>query len=437
MNDDSDKNIQKKQPAGFRSLGAEERKSLWESGFFMDDDERSAGSASPAAFELADLMVETAVGIMPIPLGIAGGFLIDGVGYSVPLAVEEPSVIAAAGYAAHIIAKGGGFSTWAGENIMQSYIYLRGVDESGEKRLADSEPALRGRLFPTLESLEKRGGGLRSFRLYRLPKTRLIALELSIDVRDAMGANIVNTAAEALRPLAEELSGGDALMCILSNASLDRKAGARFSLPFSILQAASKKYGGREAAERIVLACDLANEDARRAVTHNKGIMNGIASLALATMNDTRAIEAGAHAYAARNGAISSLSAFSCGTECLEGSLELPLAFATVGGSVDLHPSARACLRLMGNPDSARLARIAAAVGLAQNFAALLALVTGGIQGGHMKLHAARLAYKAGARGSATRAVADELSRKGIFTLRAAQLALLALRQRPADEAKA
>ncbi len=411
---------------GFRSLSAAQRKAAWESEFFSDDDERSAGAASPAAFELADLMVETAVGITPIPLGIAGGFLIDGAVYSIPMAVEEPSVIAAAGYAAHIIAKGGGFTTWADEPVMQSFIYLRDVGESGERRLRDSDPALRICLRPILESLERRGGGLRKTRVYRLPKTGLLALELSIDVRDAMGANIVNTAAEALRSLVEEISGGSSLMCILSNASPDRKAGARFSLPFSTLQAGARGYTGREAAQRIALACDLANEDPNRAVTHNKGIMNGIASLASATMNDTRAIEAAAHSYAARSGSVSSLSHFTCGADFLEGILELPLALGTVGGSVDLHPSARACLRLLGNPGGTQLARIAAALGLAQNFAALLALVTGGIQGGHMKLHAARLAYRAGARGPLARIVADDLSRKKIFTLTAAQAALRA-----------
>jgi hydroxymethylglutaryl-CoA reductase len=416
-------------PAGFRKLPAKERKALWEGRYFDSDGDRAAGNAGDEALELADLLVESAVGALTLPLGIASGFLIDGRSIDLPLAVEEPSVIAAAGYAAHIIAGGGGFITEADDAVMDAYVYLENVSADGEKALTSprAAAAIRSRLSALQGSLERRGGGLRELRAYRLPDTGLVALELSVDVRDAMGANILNTAAEAVRPLAEEFSGGASLMCILSNASPKRRARARFSLPLERLAPYCRSFEPREAARRIELACRLADEDPRRAVTHNKGIMNGIASLAQATLNDTRAVEAAAHAWAARSGSVRSLSSYALRDDTLEASIELPIALGSVGGSVDLHPGAKAALRLMGDPDSRQLARIAAALGLAQNFAALLALVTGGIQQGHMKLHAARLAYKAGARGEDARRAAELIALKGSYTLDAARAALSSL----------
>jgi hydroxymethylglutaryl-CoA reductase len=393
----------------------------------LDDDERAAAAAGPGAFELADLMVEAAVGVVPLPLGIAAGFVIDEERFDIPLAVEEPSVVAAAGYAAHIIAKGGGFFTEADEPLMESYVYLEGVDDEGLARIRASEGAVRSALSAVQSSLERRGGGFRSMKAERLPETGLVAVELSIDVRDAMGANILNTAAETARSVLEVASGGKALMCILSNASPARLAKARFSLPLEVLGTYARGCTGTEAARRMALAWALADEDPRRAVTHNKGIMNGVAALVQATMNDTRAVEAAAHAWASRTGRVRPLSHVKVKDGTLEGSIELPLALGTVGGSVDLHPASRAALRLLGNPDSRRLARIAAALGLAQNFAAVLALVCGGIQQGHMRLHAARLAYRAGARGPSTREAAGLMARSGVYTLDTARQAVAQL----------
>jgi hydroxymethylglutaryl-CoA reductase len=211
-------------------------------------------------------------------------------------------------------------------------------------------------------------------------------------------------------------------MAILSNEARDRVAAARCEIPCARLERLlPPAMSVDEAARRIAAASALAQEDPSRAVTHNKGIMNGISSLALATLNDTRAVEAAAHAWAARDGHYRGLSSFTVEDGRLEGNLELPLALATAGGSVSFHPAARACLRVLGNPDSPGLARIAAALGLAQNFAALLALVTTGIQQGHMKLHAARLAFEAGARGAQVRKTAAEMSRAGTITLSAAK----------------
>jgi hydroxymethylglutaryl-CoA reductase len=226
-----------------------------------------------------------------------------------------------------------------------------------------------------------------------------------------MGANLLNTAAEELRPLLEEITGGQVLMAILSNRSWDRTASARLEIPLTAL--GRPGFNGEETARRIVRASRIAREDPDRAVTHNKGIMNGISALALATSNDTRAIEAAAHAYAGRYGPYHGLTEYWIENEKLHGSLEMPLPFAVTGGAISFHPVARWALNLLGNPDAPSLSRIAAALGLAQNLAALRALVCEGIQNGHMSLHARRLAYDAGARGEELSKFAAEIhSRK-------------------------
>ena len=424
-------------PERFGRLDLEERRRLVQS--LASAEEWAAVSATPELTALADIMVEGAVGSLPMPLGIASGFLVDGEELAVPMAVEEPSVIAAASFAARMIRRGGGFTTWATEPVMRAQVFLEKVPSGGEQRVALHEAELRERLDALQASLRARGGGYRGLEVARLPETGLVRVDVLIDVRDAMGANILDTAAEHLRPRLEELTGGKALMGILSNAAHERRAGARFALPLEALAATPYPGGGdlpagaasgkAEAARRIVLAAELAREDPSRGVTHNKGIMNGISALALATMNDTRAIEAAAHAWAARDGRYRGLSRYSFDGKTLEGSLELPLAFASVGGAVGFHPATRLALEVLGRPDGPRLSRIAAALGLAQNFAALLALVTGGIQRGHMKHHAARLAYQAGARGAEVRRVADRLAAGEAYTRDAAVRALAQLRE--------
>jgi hydroxymethylglutaryl-CoA reductase len=246
-------------------------------------------------------------------------------------------------------------------------------------------------------------------------------VEVHVDVRDAQGANRLNGLAEELRRPLERMTGGVVVMGILSNAARNRLAGARFSVPVSALRTGERSITGEETARRIALAACIAAEDESRAVTHNKGIMNGITALALATGNDTRAIEAGAHAYAARGDGYAPLSSFRVEDDRLHGELELPLALATVGGAVGFHPVSRLALRILGEPDSPRLGRIAAAVGLAQNFAALQALVSEGIQRGHMRLHAARLAFQAGARGQTIRQVARRMADAGSYDLATAR----------------
>jgi hydroxymethylglutaryl-CoA reductase len=397
--------------------------------FDITDEEWDAVSATPSLLELSDVMVEQAVGCMPLPLGVADGFIIDGRETLVPMAVEEPSVIAAASFAARLVARDGGFVTTATQSLMTAQVFLERVDTEGERRLRDALPAVRAILSPRMASLEKRGGGFRGMQVTRLPVTSAVRVDIVVDVRDAMGANILNTAAEGLRALLEAKSGGISLMAILSNAALDRIAGASFRVPVRrFSRVLPEGMSAAEAARRIALASDIAQEDPTRAVTHNKGIMNGITSLAIATMNDARAIEAAAHAFAARDGRYRGLSTFRVHDDTLIGEISLPLPLGTVGGAIDLHPAAQASLRILGGPDANRLSRIGAALGLAQNLAALLALTTWGIQHGHMRLHAARVAWRAGARGDEVRRLADELSSAGTVDIASARRLIARMR---------
>jgi hydroxymethylglutaryl-CoA reductase len=414
---------------GFHRHDIDERREELRAAFPFEPDEWESLSATAGLRELADVMVESAVGCAPVPLGIAEGFLIDGEEMAVPMAVEEPSVIAAATFAARLVGISGGFHTWAAEPVMRAQVFLEGVGTEGESRLRGCEVRVRQFLAPHLESLERRGGGWRGLQVARLPESGAVKVELIIDVRDAMGANRLNSAAELVRPLLEQESGGRTLMAILSNEASDRTAGASCEIPFGTLRMGLPTgMDGKEAARRVAAASEVAREDPSRAVTHNKGIMNGISSLALATMNDTRAVEAAAHAWAARSGSYRGLSTWEAGAEGLRGRLELALPLAAVGGSVGFHPAARASLRILGFPSGPRLCRIAAAVGLAQNFAALFALVTQGIQKGHLRKHAARMAWKAGARGAEVRALADRLWREGTSDEAAARALLRRLR---------
>jgi hydroxymethylglutaryl-CoA reductase len=416
----------------FRKLNIDEKREQLAKVFGLSADECEANNGSLLQNELSDLMVESSIGIMPVPLGIVTGLPVDGKDITVPLAVEEPSVIAAATYAGRILKIGtnnGGIKTWASEPVMRAQISLSDVPVGGEAAIRSAEDVVRSKLASIQERLIARGGGFRGLSVRRLSDSDLVVVDILIDVRDAMGANLLNTAAEEIKVTIERVSGGKTLMAILTNSAEDRRAGASFSLPIDklskVVPAGMTAIG---AANRIVLASHLAQEDPSRAVTHNKGIMNGISALALATGNDTRAVEAAAHSWAARSGSPKGLSEFYILDGALCGRLELPLALGTVGGAINIHPAAGASLKILGNPDSMGLARIAAALGLAQNFAALLALVTGGIQKGHMKLHAGRLAYQSGARGEEVRLVAEGLSKTGSFTLKDAEQELVSLR---------
>lgn len=410
-------------PQGFRKLtAAGRREALRDSIGFTDAD---LAADEPFA-DLADVMVESSVGVMPVPMGIAAGFLIDGETYNVPLATEEPSVVAAATYAARIVSRAGGFTTSADDPVMTAQVFLDG-DEGLVSRLEEARERLEAIAREGLERMEARGGGFRELRIAAVPAgpgaapasagagaspgAALGKVEIDVDVRNAMGANLLNTLAERVKQEAARITGSQGLMAVLTNAARSRRARAAFAVPVSRL--ARAQYSGEEAARRIVRATEVADADPGRAVTHNKGVMNGITALALATANDTRAIEAAAHAWAGRDGAYRSLTAFRLDGEYLRGRIELPLAFATVGGAVSFHPYARRSLAILGDPDATGLSRVAAAVGLAQNFAAVYALVSEGIQHGHMRLHASRVAYSAGARGEQVREVGETMWRRG------------------------
>jgi hydroxymethylglutaryl-CoA reductase len=306
------------------------------------------------------------------------------------MATEEPSVIAAASFAARIIARGGGISTDTGPPLMTAQVYFMHVSEEGEDALRMAGHQIQDVVSGAVGRMAERGGGYRGFDVERVGE--FVRLQIYVDVRDAMGANVVNTAAEAVRPVAAEISGGEGLMAILTNAAEGRLTWASFSIPVSSLSRGG--FTGAEAAERIVAGYRIAAADPSRAVTHNKGIMNGVTAIALATGNDTRGLEAAVHAYAARTGVYRPVSSFEVVDDRLEGRIEMPVPVATVGGAVSYHPVADMCLQLLGSPRATDLSRLAAAVGLAQNFAAVYALVTEGIQRGHMAKHAQRVAWK-------------------------------------------
>jgi hydroxymethylglutaryl-CoA reductase len=377
--------------------------------------------------DLADAMVESAIGYIAVPLGVATGFLINQKSYDVPMATEEPSVIAAATYAARRIALSGGFTAVQGETITSAQIYIEGCGEGAADRVTAAEDELKNAASAILSGMTRRGGGWRGIRTDLIvDRPDLLRVTIDIDVRDALGANLVNTVAENLRPVLESVTVGKCLMGIVTNAAYRRVTTAEFTLPHRLLKRAG--IPGAEVARRIVLACEIARADSERAVTHNKGIMNGITALALATGNDTRASEAAVHNYACRSDHCLPLTSYESTGDVLHGSLRTPIVLGTVGGASGIHPTCQFAFRLLGSPTAGELACVAASVGLAQNFAALFALVTEGIQRGHMALHARRLAWKAGARGEEIREVAGRMSIAGDFSADAARRVLSEIR---------
>jgi hydroxymethylglutaryl-CoA reductase len=371
----------------------------------------------------ADKMIENVVGRYSLPLGIGTNFLVNGKEYLVPMVVEEPSVVAAVSYAARLARPGGGFSAGSTEPIMIAQIQLLGVGDPDQAAAAirNAKPELLAQAN-TSPSIASRGGGpvdIETRHLAATPAGPMLIVHLLFDVRDAMGANAVNTAAEAIAPTLERLSGGRALLRILSNLTDRRRAWAEVRIPaatFGVLD-----FPGEQAIEGIAQANAFAVADPYRAATHNKGILNGIDAVALATGNDWRAIEAGAHAYAARDGQYRALTEWRVVTEVnanlqhnfLYGRLELPLAVGIVGGATRAHPVAQTALKILGVTSARELSEVMAAVGLAQNLAAIRALATEGIQRGHMALHARQVAVAAGAQGTDVDWVAAQLVAEG------------------------
>ena len=361
----------------------------------------------------ADHMVENAIGVFSLPLGVARNFLINGREVLVPMAVEEPSVIAGASFMAKLARDGGGFKAESSAPEMIGQLQMLDIADLENARL--NLLAHRVELMDLANSVDpvliRLGGGAKNIKVRTLDSSTIgpfLVLHLIMDVRDAMGANAVNTALETIAPRVAEISGGRVHLRILSNLADRRLAKATCTIPLKTL--AFEGYSAETVLDGIIEAWAFAEADPYRAATHNKGIMNGVDAVVLATGNDWRAVEAGAHAYAARNGRYTSLSTWSKdkdGNLC--GSLEMPMAVGIVGGATRVHPTAQAALKLMKVTSSAELAEIIVSVGLAQNLAALRALATEGIQRGHMSLHARQVAVAAGANSDEVEKLANQL----------------------------
>ena len=380
---------------------------------------------------VADQLSENVVGTFSLPYSIIPELLVNGQDYTVPYVTEEPSVVAAASYASKIIKRAGGFTAQVHERQMIGQVALYQVDdpELAQEKIASKKAELLELANQAYPSIVKRGGGARDLHVEEIKgETDFLVVYLHVDTQEAMGANMLNTMLEALKPVLEELSQGQSLMGILSNYATDSLVTASCRIAFRYLS--RQKDHGREIAEKIALASQFAQSDPYRAATHNKGIFNGIDAILIATGNDWRAIEAGAHAFASRDGRYQGLSRWSLDmdTEELVGEMTLPMPVATKGGSIGLNPRVALSHELLGNPSAKELAQIIVSIGLAQNFAALKALVSTGIQQGHMKLQAKSLALLAGASESEVSPLVERLIEDKIFNLETAQRYLENLR---------
>ena len=402
---------------GFYKLGMAERVAVVAEWAGLSDDEAAVLAGQGLTPGQADHMIENALGTYALPLGVAANFLINGRDYLIPMTVEEPSVLAAVSHAAKLIRAGGGFAAEASEPVMIGQIQVLDLDDLAAATLALE--AHRIELMALADScsrsIVKRGGGSRDIELRPFPDTPvgpMLVIHLLYDTRDAMGANAINTAVEAIAPRVAELTGGRVNLRILSNLSDRRTATARCTIPAAELE--HPDIPGREVAGLIAEANAFAVVDPWRAATHNKGIMNGIDAVCIATGNDWRAIEAGAHAYAARDGQYRSLTDWHVddnGDLC--GAMTLPLAVGTVGGATKVHPTAQVAMKILAVESAGELAGVMACVGLAQNLAAIKALATHGIQKGHMRLHARQIALAAGATDGQVQHIADQLVSEG------------------------
>jgi hydroxymethylglutaryl-CoA reductase len=403
--------------SGFHKLPPEERieRLARHAHLTPEDCESLTGGLSART---AEPLVENVIGTFALPLGLAVGFVIDGENIVVPMAVEESSVIAAASHGAKIVAGAGGFTTDVREPMMIGQVELRDVRDgkAALQIIAEQRLVWKERLNKLIPTMVARGGGVRAIEGRDVGGGRLV-VHLHVDCRDAMGANLVNHLCENIGDDIAKACGGRRGLRILSNLATERTARASASIPVQAL-------GGTSVARAIVEANEFALVDPYRAATHNKGIMNGVDPVVIATGNDWRAVAAGAHAYAARDGTYRGLTRYAIHGDELVCSLVLPLAVGTVGGMTALHPTARTCLKIMGNPGATRLAGIIACVGLAQNLAALRALSTEGIQRGHMALHARNVAAQAGLEDKEAERIARQMAAEGLVNVtRARELA--------------
>ncbi len=376
---------------------------------------------------VADQLSENVVGTFSLPYSLVPEVLVNGQDYTVPYVTEEPSVVAAASYASKIIKRAGGFTAQVHERQMIGQVALYQVvePEQAQEKIVSKKAELLELANQAYPSIVKRGGGARDLHVEQIKgETDFLVVYLHVDTQEAMGANMLNTMLEALKPVLEELSQGQSLMGILSNYATDSLVTASCRIAFRYLS--RQKDEARELAEKMVLASQFAQADPYRAATHNKGIFNGIDALLIATGNDWRAIEAGAHAYASHDGAYRGLSHWMMDleTEELIGELTMPMPVATKGGSIGLNPRVVLSHELLGHPSAKELAQIIVSIGLAQNFAALKALVSTGIQHGHMKLQAKSLALLAGATEAEVPKLVECLIAEKTFNLEKAQTLL-------------
>ena len=380
---------------------------------------------------VADQLSENVVGTFSLPYSLVPEVLVNGQEYTVPYVTEEPSVVAAASYASKIIKRAGGFTAQVHQRQMigQVALYQVAEPEQAQEKIVSKKAKLLELANQAYPSIVKRGGGARDLHVEQLKgETDFLVVYLHVDTQEAMGANMLNTMLEALKPVLEELSQGQSLMGILSNYATDSLVTASCRIAFRYLS--RQKDQGREIAEKIALANQFAQADPYRAATHNKGIFNGIDAILIATGNDWRAIESGAHAFASRDGHYQSLSQWTLDLEREElvGEMTLPMPVATKGGSIGLNPRVALSHELLGNPSAKELAQLIVSIGLAQNFAALKALVSTGIQQGHMKLQAKSLALLAGASESEVVPLVERLIADKTFNLETAQRYLENLR---------
>ncbi len=386
---------------GFYKLSIEERLAQVASTAGLSPEDLSAWTTGGIDVEAANYMIENVVGLHTLPIGIGLNFQINGRDVLVPMVIEEPSVVAGASFMAKLVRSGGGFQTTSTPPLMIGQMQVINITNLHEAafKLYEHKANLLAAADEIDPVLKKMGGGARDLEVRVIedsPIGSFIVIHLIYDVRDAMGANAVNTACERLAPLVETITGGKVHLRILSNLADRRITRARCTIP--VKELAFDDFSGESVRDGIITAYAFAAVDPYRAATHNKGIMNGVDAVVIATGNDWRAIEAGAHAYAARTGKYTSLSTWGKNASGdLVGTLEMPMAVGIIGGATKVHPAARAALKLIGARTASDLAEIIVAVGLAQNMAALRALATEGIQRGHMSLHARQVAIAAGA----------------------------------------
>jgi len=376
----------------------------------------------------ADRMIENVLGTFELPLGVAVNFLINDKEYLIPMATEEPSVVAAASNAAKIARIKGGFKTECTDPLMIGQIQILDIADiaGAAKKIMSKKKEILQLANEQDKVLVKFGGGAKDLevRILKSSLGKMIVVHLIVDVRDAMGANAVNTMCEALAPIFEEITGGKVRLKVLSNLADKRIAKAKAVFD-------KEKMGGKHVVDAFLESYNLAVVDPYRAATHNKGIMNGIDALIIATGNDFRAIEAGAHAYASRNGQYTALSSYYKDKNGdLVGELELPMAIGIIGGAGNIHPKAKLCKKILGIKTAQELAEVAVSLGLAQNFAAVFALSTVGIQKGHMSLHAKNIAVMAGAKGDEIDKVAELLVKEGKIKLDRAEEVLKEIRKK-------